>query len=91
MVFKEIAVFCELTKLQSQFLMSKIVYSEYKGITITNAHFTNISGHFSANCMVIFHKTEVQRVILRCSTGLNLDWLKIYRVTNMYLTCGCDI
>ena len=28
--------------------------------------------------MFIFHKTEVQTVILRCSMGLNLDWFKIY-------------
>ena len=37
-----------------------------------------ISGHFSANCMFIFHKTEVQTVILRCLTGLNLNWFKCY-------------
>ena len=36
------------------------------------------SGHFSANCMYIFHKIEVQTVILRCLTGLNLDWFKSY-------------
>ena len=28
--------------------------------------------------MFIFHKTEVQKVILRCLTGLNLDWFKSY-------------
>ena len=28
--------------------------------------------------MTIFHKTEVQTVILRCLTGLNLDWFKSY-------------
>ena len=37
-----------------------------------------ISGHFSANCMFIFHKNQVQTVILRCLTGLNFDWLKSY-------------
>ena len=47
-------------------------------MTITNAHFMTISGHFSANCMFIFHKTEGQTVILRCLTGLNLDWFKSY-------------
>ena len=47
-------------------------------MTITNAHFTNISGHFFANCMFIFHKNEVQTVILRCLAGLKLDWFKIY-------------
>ena len=33
---------------------------------------------FIAISMVIFHKTEIQTVILRCITGLNLDWFKIY-------------
>ena len=45
---------------------------------LTNAHFTTISGHFSTNCMFIFHKTEVQTVILRCLMGLNLELFKIY-------------
>ena len=30
--------------------------------------------------MFIFHKTEVQTVILRCSMGLNLDWVKSYNL-----------
>ena len=30
---------------------------------------------FFANCMCIFHKTEVQTVILRC---LNINWYKSY-------------
>ena len=41
-------------------------------------HFTMISCHFFANYMIIFHKTEVQTVILRCLTGLKLNWLKSY-------------
>ena len=43
-----------------------------------NDRVTTISGHFFAICMFIFHKTEVQTVILRCSTCLNLNWFKIY-------------
>ena len=54
------------------------IYSESKRMTITNADFTTISGHFSANCMFIFHKKEVQTVILRCLKGLNIDWFKNY-------------
>ena len=38
----------------------------------------SISGHFFASCMFIFHKTEIQMVILRCLTVLNLNWLKSY-------------
>ena len=41
-------------------------------------HFRTISGHFFANNMSIFHKTEVQTVILRCLTGLNCNWFKSY-------------
>ena len=33
---------------------------------------------FLANCMAIFHKTEIQTVILRYLMGLNLDWFKSY-------------
>ena len=33
---------------------------------------------FLCKCMFIFHKTEVQTVILRCWTSLNLDWFKSY-------------
>ena len=54
------------------------LYSESKRMTITIAHYTTISAHFSANCMFIFHKKEVQTVILRCLTGLNIDWFKNY-------------
>ena len=43
-----------------------------------NDRVTTISGHFFTNCMFIFHKTEVQTVILRCLTGLNLNWFKSY-------------
>ena len=35
-----------------------------------------ISGHFFANCINIFHKTEVQTVILRYLVCLNLNWIK---------------
>ena len=47
-------------------------------MTITTAHFTTIFGHFFANCMSIFHKTEVQTVILVYLTGLKSDWFKGY-------------
>ena len=38
----------------------------------------SISGHFFAICLVICHKTEVQTVILRCLTSLNLNWFQRY-------------
>ena len=38
------------------------------------------SYHFFANYMKIFHKTEVQMVILKCLVCLNLNWIKSYDV-----------
>ena len=37
---------------------------------------TTISGHFFDICMAIFHRAEVQTVILRCLMGLNLEFWK---------------
>ena len=31
-----------------------------------------------ANCMLIFHKTEIQTIILMCLTILNLNWYNSY-------------
>ena len=47
-------------------------------MTIYISGFRTISGHFFANCMKLFHKTEVQTVILRCLTGFNIHWFKSY-------------
>ena len=41
-------------------------------------HFTIISGHYFANYIKIFLKAEVQTVILRCLTSLNLNWYNSY-------------
>jgi hypothetical protein len=41
-------------------------------------HFKTIPGHFFATYMFIFHKTEIQTVILRCLTSLNPNWHKSY-------------
>ena len=35
-------------------------------------------------CMCIFHKTEVQTVILRCLAGLDSDWFKNYDTKHKY-------
>ena len=45
-------------------------------------HVTTISGHFFANYIKIFHKTEVLTVILRCITHLNLNWIKSYDINH---------
>ena len=56
---------------------------------LINSHFTCISGHFFANYMIIFHKTKVQMVILRCLTGLNLHWFKRYGFRCKMRPCTC--
>ena len=44
-----------------------------------------ISGHFFANCMVIFYKTaEVQTAILMHLIGLNSNWFKGYDSKSKY-------
>ena len=52
--------------------------------------FMTISGHFSASYIEIFHKTEVQTVILRCLVCLNLNWIQSYNiilVKNSFFSC----
>ena len=50
----------------------------------------SFSGHFFAICMFIFQKTEVLAVILRCLTGLNLDWFKSYGLRCSLRLCACS-
>ena len=50
----------------------------HKNLQLINGRFTTIFGHFFANCIDIFHKTEVQTVIFRCLTGLYLNCFKSY-------------
>ena len=47
-------------------------------MTITIAHFITTSGQIFANCMFIFHKKEVQTVILKCLMSQNTNWFKRY-------------
>ena len=51
-----------------------------ENLWLKNGHFMTISGHFFANYMKIFQKTEIQTVILRCLVGLNLNWIKSYGI-----------
>ena len=50
----------------------------YRVSRLTNCRFTTISSQISAIYINIFHKTEVQTVILRCWTGLYHNWFKSY-------------
>ena len=54
------------------------VEGEEKKSALTNCRFRTISSQISAIYMNIFHKTEVQTVILRCWMGLYLNWVKSY-------------
>ena len=47
-------------------------------------HFMTISSRFFAKYFDIFHKTEVQMVILRW-TGLDPNWLKSYNTNRKYI------
>ena len=61
-----------------------------ENLWLINGHFMTISGHFFANYMKIFHKTEIQTVILRCFGCLNLNWIKrcnIKLVKNNFFSC----
>ena len=55
-------------------LARKEVYSDSIQMTTMYFNILTIFGHFFANCMVIFQKTEVQAVILRCLMGLYLEF-----------------
>ena len=57
-----------------------IDYCTKKETTLRVGHFTTTSGHFSANCINIFHKTGDQRNVLRCLTCLNLNWINSYDI-----------
>ena len=52
--------------------------SDRKRMLLFNNCYKIVSGYFFAIGIFIFHKTEVQTVILRCLTGLNYNWFKSY-------------
>ena len=56
---------------------------------LINDHFLTVFGPFCANYMNIFHKTEVQTVILRCLIILNLIWIKSYYIISQSKKKSC--
>ena len=54
------------------------VLNRYKPWLIENLWLKN--GHFFANYMKVFHKTEVETVILRYLVCLYLSWIKSYDI-----------
>ena len=68
-----------------QFCMKK-----RENLQLIYGHFTTIYGHLLAIHYNIFHKTEVQTVILRCLGHLYLNWIKSYDiilVKNIFFSC----
>ena len=59
-------------------ILEKKVNSDWKWMSLYKWLFYNHFWPFLALCICIFHKTEVQTVILRCWMGLCLVWLKSY-------------
>ena len=53
---------------------------ENEKLPLINGHFMTISGRFSASYIEIFHKTEVQMVILRCLVCLNVTLIQSYNI-----------
>ena len=52
-------------------------------LPLINGHLMTISSQFSANYNKIFHKTEVQTVILMCFVYLYLNWIKSYNIKSV--------
>ena len=65
--------------------LTKILETDYQNLRQLNWDFTTIFSHFFETCMNIFHKKEIQTVILRYLTGLNLDWVKNYDTKSIFL------
>ena len=58
-------------KLQAPYSVSHIVKDLFETKLKKCAYLKPISSHFFANYIIVFHKTEVQKIILRCLMGLN--------------------
>ena len=59
-------------------LLKTLLKGDSQNLRLINGRFPTLCSHFFANYMTIFHKTEVQTVILRCCMGLYLNWFNSY-------------
>ena len=64
--------FDKVREISSTLLMRPLpkVEGESQNLRLINHHFTTVSSHFFSISIWIFHKTEIQTVILRCWMGL---------------------
>ena len=53
-------------------------FTDQQNLQLINSLFTTILSHCSASYIKIFYKTEIQTVILKCLTCLNLNWFKSF-------------
>ena len=70
--------------LHELFELFHIVLCVKKQTNLWVGQFTTLSGHFLANCINIFHKIELQTIILMCLTCLNLIWIKSYDIRHIF-------
>jgi hypothetical protein len=61
-----------------------VLKSDPKRMLLLNDCYKTVSGHFFAISMFISHKSEIQRVSLRCLTDLNHNLLKSYYTKSKY-------
>ena len=66
---------------------SVIIETDFQKFLLLNGHFVTISSHSFASYQKIFQKTEVQKIILRWLTGLNLYWFKSHAIKRKFI---CD-
>ena len=78
---------CEYPHLKAFTFSSNILWVKMNDNNI--CPFYNHFWSFSANCMFTFHKKEFQTVILRCLTGLNIDWFKNYSLRCKWRPRAC--
>ena len=79
---------------KSQILLTSVFFNfgrkKIENLSFKNGHFTTISGHLFGNYINIFHKTEIQTVILRCLVCKNCNWIKscnIILIKIFFLSC----
>ena len=76
-IIKFISLTVHLLNWKEACFVQKLKSDRKRMLLLKNCH-KIISGHFFAICIFIFHKTEIQTVILRWLTGLNLNWFNSY-------------
>ena len=68
----------------TQFFLTSVFFNfgrkKNENLSFKNGHYSTICGHFFGTYIEIFHRTEIQPVILRHLVCLNLNWIKSYDI-----------